>query len=67
MGGGFGASKHMSVGGRKGGALFFDKCPTTGVGGQSSVHNYSTYPMLLHKCSKNVVFLNEICSKYVVN
>ena len=32
-----------------------------------SVHNYSTYPMLLHKCSKNVVFLNEICSKYVVN
>ena len=21
-----------------------------------SVHNYSTYPMLLHKCSKNVVF-----------
>ena len=27
-----------------------------------SVHNYSTYPMLLHKCSKNVVFLNEICS-----
>ena len=30
--------------------------------GYSSVHNYSTYPMLLHKCSKNVVFLNEICS-----
>ena len=28
----------------------------------NSVHNYSTYPMLLHKCSKNVVFLNEICS-----
>ena len=23
--------------------------------------------MLLHKCSKNVVFFNEICSKYVVN
>ena len=33
----------------------------------NSVHNYSTYAMLLHKCSKNVVFLNEICSKYVVN
>ena len=32
-----------------------------------SVHNYSTYPMLLHKCSKYVVFLNEISSKYVVN
>ena len=29
----------------------------------ASVHNYSTYPMLLHKCSKNVVFSNEICSK----
>ena len=28
----------------------------------TSVHNYSTYPMLLHKCSKNVVFLIEICS-----
>ena len=34
---------------------------------KGSVHNYSTYPTLLHKCSKNVVFLNEICSKYVVN
>ena len=33
----------------------------------ASVHNYSTYPMLLHKCSKNVVFSNKICSKYVVN
>ena len=34
---------------------------------KSSVHNYSTYKMLLHICSKNVVFLNEICSKYVVS
>ena len=32
-----------------------------------SDHNYSTYLMLLHKCSKNVVYCDEICSKYVVN
>ena len=37
------------------------------ISGYGSVHNYSTYPMLLYKCSKNVVFLNEIGSEYVVN
>ena len=41
--------------------------PSWMIGYLPSVHNYSTYPMLLHKCSKNVVSLNEICSKYVVN
>ena len=34
------------------------KTNTNSVWPEPSVHNYSTYPMLLHKCSKNVVFSN---------